>query len=286
MTIAITGASGSLGRTTAELLLKTVDPRDVVLTTRRPETLADLAGAGADVRRADFSDPASLPEAFAGVERLLLISTDAVGARVDQHRAAIAAATAAGVGHIVYTSVPEPVPANPAMVVPDHAATEAALRESSATWTFLRNNLYAELQIGGVQAALTSGRFPTNAGTGAAAYVSREDCAAAAAAVLTQDGHAGRIYDVTGPVAVRSADIATLAGALGNRHVELVEVDDAGFATQLRGAGLPDGAVELVVSFGAATREGFLSTATTTVEELTGRTPISTADVVRRALGR
>lgn len=286
MTIAITGASGSLGRATAELLLKTVDPRDVVLTTRRPQALADLAGAGADVRQADFSDPATLTEAFSGVERLLLISTDAVGARVDQHRAAIAAATAAGVGHIVYTSVPEPVPANPALVVPDHAATEAALRESPAAWTFLRNNLYAELQIGVVQAALTSGRFPTNAGTGAAAYVSREDCAAAAAAVLTQDGHAGRAYDVTGPVAVRSADLATLAGALGDRAVELVGLDDAGFAAQLRGAGLPDGAVELVASFGAATREGFLATVTNTVEELTGRAPIPTAAVVRRALGR
>jgi NAD(P)H dehydrogenase (quinone) len=286
MTIAITGASGSLGRATAELLLKTVDPRDVVLTTRRPENLADLAGAGADVRHADFADPASLTEAFAGVQRLLLISTDAVGARVAGHRAAIAAATAAGVGHIVYTSVPEPVPANPAVVVPDHAATEAALRESSATWTFLRNNLYAELTVGPVQAALASGRFPSNAGAGGAAYVSREDCAAVAAAVLTQDGHAGRAYDVTGPVAVRPADLAALAGALGNRDVELVALDDAGFAAQLRGAGLPDGAVELVVSFGAATREGFLSTATSTVEELTGRSPSSTAEVVRRALER
>ncbi|TQM38931.1 NAD(P)H-binding protein [Pseudonocardia cypriaca] len=286
MTIAITGASGSLGRATAELVLKTVDPRGVVLTTRRPENLADLAGAGAEVRHADFSDPASLTEAFSGVERLLLISTDAVGARVDQHRAAIAAATAAGVGHIVYTSVPEPVPGNPAIVVPDHAATEAALRASSATWTFLRNNLYSELQIAGVQAALASGTLPSNTGTGGAAYVSREDCAAVAAAMLTQDGHAGRIYDVTGPVAVRSADLAALAGALGGRDVELVDMDDAGFAAQLRGLGLPDGAVELVVSFGAATRDGFLSTATNIVEELTGHHPIPTADVVRRALGR
>lgn len=153
-------------------------------------------------------------------------------------------------------------------------------------WSFLRNNPYAELQIGAVQAALTSGRFPTNAGAGVAAYVSREDCAAVAAAVLTQDGHAGRAYDVTGPIAVRSADLATLAGALGDRDVELVDLEYAGFAAQLRGAGLPDGAVELVASFGAATREGFLATVTNTVVELTGQAPIPTADVVRRALGR
>ena len=130
MTIAITGASGQLGRRAAELLLDAVAPGEVVLITRSPDGLADLAARGADVRHGDFGVPGSLPDAFAGVDRVLLISTDVVGQRVEGHRAAITAAATAGVRHIAYTSIPQPVADNPAAVVPDHAATEEALRDS------------------------------------------------------------------------------------------------------------------------------------------------------------
>lgn len=191
MAIAITGASGGLGRSTAERLLQLADPREVVLTTRNPAALADLAARGAQVRRIDFTEPDTFPTAFAGVERLLLISTDAVGARLDQHKAAIAGAAEAGVRHIVYTSVPEPVPGNPALVVPDHAGTEQALRESGLKWTMLRNNLYAHMQVPAIRQMIATGRYVTNTGDGATAYVTREDCAAVAAAVLTQDGLRG-----------------------------------------------------------------------------------------------
>ena len=203
MTIGITGGSGALGRLTAELVLKQVDPSEVVLTTRSPASLADFADRGVTVRAADFNQPESLATAFAGIDRLLLVSTDTIGARLDQQRDAIAAAAAAGVQHIAYTSIGEPVPANPALVVPDHAGTEQALRDSGLAWTFLRNNLYSHMQVPGIQQAIASGQVVTNAGQGAAAYVTREDCAAVAAAVLTQDGHVGIAYDVTGPKASR-----------------------------------------------------------------------------------
>ncbi|MER6939638.1 NAD(P)H-binding protein, partial [Nocardioides sp. NPDC000441] len=140
MTIAITGASGQLGRLVADQLLTTVDPAELVLLTRDPAKLADYAERGADVRAADFSKPDELVEAFAGVERVLLISTDAVGARVEGHLAAIDAAVKAGVRHMAYTSVSGPTADNPAGVVADHAATEEALRESGLAWTMLRNN--------------------------------------------------------------------------------------------------------------------------------------------------
>ena len=249
MTIAITGASGGLGRITAELALKEVDPGEIVLTTRRPEALADLAALGAQVRRADFTDPDTLPSAFAGVDRLLLISTDAVGGRLQPQRAAVAAAAAAGVGHVVYTSVPEPVPGNPALVVEDHAGTEQAVRDSGLAWTMLRNNLYSHMQRAGLEQAATSGRLVTNAGTGATAYVTREDCAAVAAAVLTQDGHRNRAYDVTGPDAVRPADLVALAREIGGGDVELVEVDDEQYTAGLRGAGLPAEVAALLREF-------------------------------------
>ncbi|WP_375479838.1 SDR family oxidoreductase [uncultured Jatrophihabitans sp.] len=280
MTIAITGASGHLGRATAELVLQAVDPREVVLTTRRPELLADLAARGAEVRRVDFADPSTLDDAFVAVDRLLLISTDAVGARLDPQRDAIAAAAKAGVRHIVYTSVPEPVADNPALVVADHAGTEQALSDSTVQWTVLRNNVYAHMQAPGIEHAIASGRLVTNGGNGATAYVTREDCAAAAAAVLTQDGHEGMTYDVTGPEALSGADLAALAGELGGRPVELVSVDDDTFAAGLREAGLPDEVAELVASFGASTRNGYLAKVSTAVADLTGRQPTALAAVV------
>ena len=233
MTIAITGASGALGRASADVVLQVVDPREVVLTTRCPESLGDLAARGVDVRRVDFADPRTLATAFAGVDRLLLISTDAIGARLDQQRAAISAAVDAGVGHVIYTSVPEPVAANPALVVADHAGTEQALRDSNLQWTMLRNNLYAHMQGSGVEHAVASGRLVTNGGAGATAYVTRADCAAAAAAVLTQDGHEGQAYDITGPEALSAVDLVALAREISGRDVELVTADDAAFMAGL-----------------------------------------------------
>ncbi len=283
MTIAITGASGALGRASADLVLQAVDPREVVLTTRRPESLGDLAARGVDVRRVDFADPRTLATAFAGVDRLLLISTDAIGARLDQQRAAISAAVDAGVGHVIYTSVPEPVAANPALVVADHAGTEQALRDSNLQWTMLRNNLYAHMQGSGVEHAVASGRLVTNGGAGATAYVTRADCAAAAA-VLTQDGHEGQAYDITGPEALSAVDLVALAREISGRDVELVTADDAAFMAGLLAAGLPHGAAELVTSFGAATRGGFLANVSSAVADLTDHTPTALAAVVRAAL--
>lgn len=280
VTIGITGASGELGRLTAEIVLRTVDPREVVLVTRRPERLADLAARGAEVRQADFTDEATLVPAFTGVDKLLLVSTDAVGQRLDQHRAAVAAAAQAGVGHVVYTSFPGPSPDNPAEVVPDHAGTEQTLRDSGMRWTMLRNNLYAHMQVPVLEQAVSAGRLVTNAGSGAVAYVTREDCAAVAAAVLTQDGHEDTLYDVTGPSALTAADLAAVAGEDTRDEVELVQVDDESFAAGLRQAGLPDKVAALLTSFGTSARRGFLSTTSTVVADLTGRGPTSLADVL------
>ncbi|MEI7058977.1 SDR family oxidoreductase [Nocardioides sp. CCNWLW239] len=273
MTLAITGASGQLGRLVADQLLATVDPAEVVLLTRDPAKLADYAERGADVRAADFDKPADLVDAFAGVDRVLLISTDVVGARVEGHRAAIDAAAKAGVRHIAYTSVPEPTSDNPAGVVPDHAATEDALRESGLAWTMLRNNLYADMQVDAVAQAAASGQLVTNVGDGAAAYVTRADCAAVAVGVLTGDGHEGKTYDVTGPRAYTATDLAALAADKSGKPVEVVQVDDEAYTAGLVSAGLPDFVAPLLTSFGAATRLGKLATVTDVVEQVGGRKP-------------
>ena len=278
MTYAITGASGQFAGLAAEGLLRAVDPSDVVLISRRPEALGRFAGA--DLRLGDFARPETLPAAFAGIDILLLTSTDAIGSRLDEQRSAIAAAAAAGVGRIIYTSVPDPVAANPALVVPDHAGTEEALRASGVRWTALRNNLYAHMQVPTVQQAIVSGRLFTNAGDGRTAYVTREDCAAVAVAALTQDGHDDVAYDVTGPEALGPDDLAALAGKLGGTPVEVVRVDDEAYVQGLLGAGLPEEAARVVASFGASARGGHLARVSTTVADLTGRPPTSLAEVL------
>lgn len=267
MIVGVTGASGALGRLVANGLLNLVDPADVVLTTRDPSALAEYAALGVDVRHADFTERATLHGAFRGIDRLLLISADNIGSRVSGQLAAIETATRVGVSHIAYTSIPRPEPDNPAIVAPDHRATEHALRSSGLQWTALRNNLYAELQLGAIERARATGTLITNAGDGGAAYVTRRDCAAAAVGVLTGDVEANVAFDVTGPRLVTAQDIAALAGS----HVEVVLVDDDAYAAELRGSGLPADVVQLLTSMGAATRRGFLADVSDAVARLSGR---------------
>ena len=269
MTIGITGASGQLGRLAATHLLDVVDAGEVVLTSRTPESLSPFAARGVDIRAADFDDPSSLAKAFEGIDKLLLVSTDRIGQRLPGHLASIEAAVAAGVRHVVYTSVVNPVEANPALVVPDHMATEDALRDSGLGWTFLRNNLYAEAGVASLDQAAAEGRFVTNCGDGRTAYVTRADCAAAAVGVLTGPGHEQMAYDITGPQALSATDLATLAGP----GVAVVQLDDAEFVAALVSSGLPEFVARLVASFGKATREGYLDAVTTAVHDLTGQQP-------------
>ena len=279
MSIVITGASGQLGRATAELVLGPVSASEVILTTRHPEEVADLEERGAEVREADFEKPEALVGTFEGGEKLLLISTDAVGARIAQHHAAIEAAEKAGVRHVIYTSYLNPVGDNPAVVTPDHRETEKALRESGLAWTALRNGLYAEYQVPAGAQAIVSGRLFHNNGDGKTAYVSREDCAAAAAAVLSTEGHEGEAYDITGPRPLGQEDVAALLSKLSGRPVEAVAVDDEAFVQGLAAAGMPEPAARGVASFGRAIREGFVGDASGAVESLTGHPPRSLREV-------
>jgi NAD(P)H dehydrogenase (quinone) len=287
MSLLITGASGHLGRRTAELLLDTegVDAADVVLVTRDPSKLDDLAARGAMVRRGDFDEPSSLVDAFAGATRVLIVSTDVVGARVAQQQAAIDAAKAAGAQLIAYISIPNPVEDNPAGVVPDHAATERALAASGVPYAVLRNSLYSEYRLPEAQHAIATGSFQHDTGDGAAAYVSREDCAAAAAAVLAGgDEHANKAYTITGPELLSADGLAKVYASVGGTDVTAVEVDDDTFAAGLIATGLPAVAAPLLVSFSVAIREGKLADLTTDVETLTGRAPRPLADVLTAAL--
>jgi NAD(P)H dehydrogenase (quinone) len=286
MTIAITGASGQLGRLTAEALLETVAPSEVVLVTRSPEAVADLAERGAVVRTADFDDPATLAAAFEGVERLLLISASFFRVRVPQHKAAIDAAAAAGVRSVAYTGGANPSHSNPAVAMRDHRETEEALLASGLDWTFLRNGIYADSLLNGADAAIATGRLVTNAGEGRTAYVARADCAAAAAAVLTGEGHERKAYDITSRDALSPADVAALLSELSGRTVEPAYVSDEEWvATMVEHAGMPEALAQDIATFGIAARWGYLGAMSTAVRDLTGREPVGVRAVLEARRG-
>jgi NAD(P)H dehydrogenase (quinone) len=282
--VAITGASGQLGRRVAELVLAERAPRDVVLATRDPAALAHYADRGAAVRYGDFDEPASLRAAFVGVERLLLISAVDLRRRAAQHRAAIAAAAAAGVRHVTYTSGSKPAPPNPAAVAPSHHATEQALIASGLAWTVLRNSLYADYQAAEAVQALADGVLVHNRGRGRVAYVARDDCAAAAAAALLQTRHDGAVYDITGEALFCADELAALYGEIGGRPVVAQAVDDAAFVGRLVGESAGDDhlryGAELVASFGRAIREGCLDVCSGDIAKLTGRAPRALREVL------
>jgi NAD(P)H dehydrogenase (quinone) len=279
-TYGISGASGQLGRlVTQELLDRGVAADDLVLVTRTPDALGDRQ----NVRHGDWTAPDSLAEAFVGVDRLLLISGDDLGTRLEGQKAAIDAAKVAGVQRVVYTSAANPVADNPVAVAPSHRGTEEALQASGLGWIALRNALYAEFQVPDFQGAIASGTLVSNQGEGRTTYISREDCAAAAAGALLSDTE-NVAYEITGTELLSPADKAALASELGGKPVELVLVDDDAFIAGLQEHGIPAEGAKVIASFGRAVREGYLDQQTDAVEQLAGRPPRSLRDVVAAAL--
>lgn len=262
-TIIVSGASGQLGGLVVEdLLARGVEPSRLILVSRTPEALAAYAAMGASTRFGDFSEPESLPAAYAGGDRMLLISIGTgVGAeRADLHGNAIDAAVAAGVRHVVYTSFVD-LENNDSPLAADHVRTEQMLRDSGLAWTMLRNSLYMNGVVARAARMLADGRVVSSV-TGGVAYVTREDCAAAAAAVLATDGHEGRAYDITGPSVVFPQDIARAASEVTGRPIEILPPEP-----------------------GAAAAPGPMSSASfsvvsSAVQDLTGRPAMSVRDLL------
>jgi NAD(P)H dehydrogenase (quinone) len=279
-TLLVTGASGQLGRRVLELLLETYHGT-IIAATRTPERLAEFSRRGAIVRRADFEDPASLLQAFKGVDRLLLISTDAVdtpGRRLNQHRNAVRAAEQAGVRHVVYTSLMNPGPDSPAYVAPDHRGTEEALTESKMGWSVLRENIYMDLLLMSLPQAIKAGKIFNAIGNGKAAYITREDCARAAAAVLASSYEGRRVLDITGPEAVSQYEVAAIVSEITGQEISYVALELDTLIQNMVNSGLPRPVAEGYASFDAAIDRGKFGTVSSTVEDLIGREPISVAD--------
>jgi NAD(P)H dehydrogenase (quinone) len=281
MSVIVTGAAGHLGRHVTEQLLERLAPEQLVLVTRRPDALRELRARGADVRYGDFDDPASLPDAFAGGRRMLLVSTDALGRRVRQHRAAIDAAVTAGVGHVVFTSIVNPLSVNPTGALAwEPGKTEAMLHDSGLAWTVLRFGSFAELQLPPAATAVQNRRMVTNNGLGRIVLVSRRDCAEVAAITLTTDGHIGKTYEITGTEALSARDLAELYGDLSGQPVKLLHLSDTMLTTVLVGIGTPLPAARSITAFGRAVRRGYFDVIDPVFERLTGRPPVTLRDVL------
>jgi NAD(P)H dehydrogenase (quinone) len=281
VSVIVTGAAGHLGRLVAEQLLDRLAPEELVLVTRRPEALCEFRARGVDVRYCDFDDAASLRDAFAGGRRMLLISTDAIGRRLRQHRAAIDAAAAAGVGHVVFTSIVNPVAKNPLGANAwEQGRTETMVHRSGLAWTVLRFGTFAELVLPPAATAVANRRLITNNGAGRIVPISRQDCAEAAAIALTTDGHAGMTYELTGPQALSTSDLAELYGELSGQPVRVVQLGDRMLTSVLVGIGTPMPIAWGITAFGRAVREGYFDVLDPAFERLAGRPPVSLRDVL------
>lgn len=284
--IAITGASGQLGRQIAERLLATVDnPGQVVLSVRDPRKIDDLAQRGAVVRQADFSDPESLEKAYAGVGTLLIISGDApVAQRIEQHRNAIAAAKTAGVARLVYTSYVDAEADSPFAFAAIHADTEAALRASGLAYSILRNNGYMELLLAALPQVQGQGVFAQPSGTGKASLVARADLAEATVKVLTQEGHANKTYQLSGPQALSGSEIAEHFSKALSRPVAFSDLPRADYEAALLQAGLPPFVAEAIGGLQEAFKQGRMGGSADDLTRLLGRPPLSLRAFLTRSL--
>ncbi len=271
-TFLVTGANGKLGRHVTQLLLD-AKAGTVIAASRDPSKLADLAALGAQTRSADFDNPASLAQAFKGVDRLLLISTDSMapGQRLAQHAAAIAAAKQAGVGHVVYTSMPKPE-TSAVSFASDHLGTENTLKASGLAYTILRNSWYQENLMLGLPPALKSGQWYSAAGNGKIPHIAHADCARAAAAALIQ-APANQTFTLTGPELLTTQQIAALASAATGKPLAVIELTDEDLAEGMKHAGVPDALIPMLVSFDTNTRQDGFDVLTNDVETLTGQKP-------------
>jgi NAD(P)H dehydrogenase (quinone) len=283
--ILITGASGQYGRAATDRLIALGRAADLILITRTPEKLADRVQQGCDVRYGDYDKPDTLASAVQGAGKMLLISGTRVGARVIQHKAAIDAAAAADVRHILYTSfIGIDDPANPAEVRHDHIETERLIRASGMAWTMLRDAQYADAMI--IMAGpgtMASGQWTSNTGEGRAAMVWRDDCVASAVAVLVGEGHEGQVYNITGPDLQTFGEVSAMMREITGHAITYHAVDDEAQYEMFDAMGIPRRPVDDqsvggipwnsddMVTFGRAMREGFLAIRSDDVERLTGK---------------
>ncbi|MGN9774515.1 SDR family oxidoreductase [Micromonospora sp. H33] len=282
MSIVVTGATGHLGRLIVTSLLDRGVPADqVVALGRDTSRLADLAARGVTVQQADYNDPDSLRTAFAGATKLMFVSGNEIGRRVEQARNVVAAAEEAGVELIAYTSIPKADTSSLILAV-DHRGTEQEIAASGLPYVFLRNSWYFENYLPQIPTYLEYG-VTGAAGDGRISAAARADYAEAAAAVLTTEGHAGRTYELGGAPFTMTEFAENLSRQTG-RQVGYTDLPVEKYTEVLVGAGLPQPYAEVLADGDRGAAAGELEVAGDDLERLIGRRPTTLAEALRAAL--
>ncbi|ELV2768582.1 SDR family oxidoreductase [Enterobacter cloacae] len=281
--IAITGATGQLGRLVIEHLLKTVPANQIVAIVRNPAKAEALSQQGIVVRQGDYTDQAALTTALKGVEKLLLISSSEVGQRATQHQNVINAAKAAGVTFIAYTSLLH-ADNSPLGLHVEHVATEKALAASGIPYALLRNGWYTENYLASAPPALEHGVFIGAAGEGKIASATRADYAAAAAKVVSEEGHAGNVYELAGDSAWTLSELAAELSKQSGKPVVYQNMREADFAAALKSVGLPAGLADMLADSDMGASKGGLFDDSHTLSKLIGRATTSLAESVKAIL--
>ena len=280
----ITGASGQLGRLVIKQLMQRVPPRNIVAAVRNPEAAGDLAAAGIQVRQADYDLPETLAPAFAGVNRLLLISSNLTWGRMRHHHAVIEAAKSAGVSLIAYTSMLH-ADRSAAKLAQEHLQTEVALHASGIPAVFLRNGWYTENYLAALQPAVQMGKMIGAAADGKISLAARVDYAAAAAVALTMS-EAPATFELAGDTAWTLSDLAAEISRQVAKTVDYGDMTEIDFRTALIAAGLPEDLADLLADADAKAANGALFDDSGTLSRLIGRPTTPVAQTVREALKR
>lgn len=281
--IAITGATGQLGQHVVANLLKTTAADQLVAVVRNPAKAEALSQQGVNVRQADYGDEGALTKALQGVEKLLIISSSEVGQRAPQHRNIIQAATAAGVKFIAYTSLLH-ADTSPLGLAEEHVATEKMLADSGIPYALLRNGWYTENYLASAPPALEHGVFIGAAGEGKIASATRADYAAAAARVISEEGHAGKVYELAGDNGWTLSELAAELTKQSGKKVVYQNLSQADFAAALKSVGLPDGLADMLADSDVGASKGGLFDDSHTLSQLIGRPTTTLADSVKGIL--
>jgi NAD(P)H dehydrogenase (quinone) len=280
MTIAITGATGQLGRLIVASLKKKVAAGDLIALVRSPAKAADL---GIQAREADYTKPETLAKALAGVDTLMLVSSSEIGQRVPQHRNAIEAAQRAGVKRIVYTSLLH-ADTSPLDLAEEHRETERMLKASGIPATILRNGWYTENYTGSAKTAVAGGALIGSAGEAKISSAARADYAEAAVAVLTGQGHDGKTYELAGDDAWTLADLAAEISRSSGKAIPYKNLPEADYAAALASFGVPEGFARMIAGWDVAASKGALFDGGKQLSKLIGRPTTPLAHVVADAL--
>ncbi|AYH08010.1 SDR family oxidoreductase [Pectobacterium parmentieri] len=281
--IAITGASGQLGRLVIAQLLEKIPASDIVALVRDVNKVADLSALGVQVKAADYNQPEALVSALQGVDNVLLISSSEVGQRVAQHRNVIEAAAKAGVKLLAYTSLLH-ADKSPLALAEEHRQTEALLKDSGLPHVLLRNGWYTENYAASIPVALEHGVFIGSAGEGKITSATREDFAAAAVAVLTQEGQAGKVYELAGDEPYTLAELAAEISKQSGKSIGYQNLSEAEFTAALVSAGLPDVFAQIIADSDVGASKGGLFDGAKQLSQLIGRSTTPLSAVVKATL--